>query len=73
MLAALGELGDASRAAYIAGYLGNTTGTAHGGYYLQAMDAMVKLDAWREAQALLGADETTSLNAQGVLGALGRG
>ena len=70
MLAALGELGDVSIAPYIAGYLGNTSGTAHGGYYLQAMDALVKLGAKREAELLVGADEVTAANARGVIDAL---
>ena len=72
MLAALGELGDPSWASLIAGYLCNTSGTAHGGYYLQAMDALVKLEARGAAEALLTADAVTAANARGVIEALDR-
>jgi len=70
MLAALGELGEAEWADLIAGYLGNTSGTAHGGYYLQAMDALVKLSAVQAAERCLGAGEVAAANALGVLHAL---
>ncbi len=70
MLHALGELGDKSAAGPVSAYLGNTTGSPSGGYYLPAMDALVKLNAVSQARVLLGAEETTAANALGVLGAL---
>lgn len=43
LLWALGEVGDPAVVPTLLGYLGNTSGSALGGFYLQAMDALWKL------------------------------
>ncbi len=72
MLHALGEVGEGSKGRLVAGYLGNTSGTSTGGFYLPAMDALVKLEAVDAAAELLGSTEVVAANALGVLGALGQ-
>jgi HEAT repeat protein len=72
MLAALGEIGAPEWADLIAGYLGNTSGSAHGGFYLQAMDALIKLGAGDVARAYLSGPEVVAANALGVLAGLGQ-
>ncbi len=71
LLYALGECGDRAAAQVLAGYLGNTHGSALGGFYLPAMDALVKIGVPGPVVPLLGGDELVVANALGVLGAMG--
>jgi HEAT repeat protein len=72
LLAALGECGAIEQASLLAGYLSNTHGSAMGGFYLPAMDALWKLGAVAELAALLASpEELVVANALGVLGLLG--
>jgi HEAT repeat protein len=72
LLVALGESGAVERSALLAGYLSNTHGSALGGFYLPAMDALWKLGDPSAPAALLRSDEDLVVaNAIGVLGALG--
>lgn len=72
ILAALGEVGASGAADVLAGYLANTTGTACGGFYLAAMDSLVKLDAVGAVRGLLSGSEVRVANGLGVLRAAGR-
>ncbi len=74
LLYALGEIGHASAIPLLVPYLADVTGSAFGGFYLPAMDALVRIgpaatDAVRRAIPTLG--ETGAANARGVLAALG--
>jgi hypothetical protein len=71
MLAALGEIGAAGRVTLVASYLSNRSGSPQGGLYLQAMDALVKLDGAAAARALLCMEPNVAAHALSVLGALG--
>ncbi len=73
MIAALGESGAVSEARRLASYLGNTHGSAMGGFYLPAMDALWKLGDAEPLLALLPGPALPAANALGVLGALGLG
>ncbi len=71
---ALGELGDLAAVPTLVSYLGNTTGSAFGGFYLAAMDALwkygaVAIPALRDAVAT--APDVAAAHALGVLIALG--
>jgi hypothetical protein len=70
ILAALGECGEARAAEVLATYLGDLSGTPLGGYYLPAMDALVKIGLPDPARRLLGGPEIVAANAAGVLRAL---
>lgn len=75
LLWALGEVGDPAAVPTLVGYLGNTSGSAFGGFYLAAMDALWKLgDAAAPAleRAVRTAPDTAAAHALGVLVALGR-
>ena len=72
LLVALGEAGAVSEGRLLAGYLSNTHGSALGGFYLPAMDALWKLADPEPPAALLPTDEALIVaNAIGVLGAMG--
>ena len=72
LLVALGEAGARAQAGLLAGYLSNTHGSALGGFYLPAMDALWKIGEIPPLLALLRSDEELVVaNAAGVLGALG--
>ena len=68
ILGALGELGGSS--AVLADYLGNTHGSAEGGFYLAAMDGLWKAGSADPLYGLLDAEAVVAANALGVLGAL---
>lgn len=72
MIQALGEAGCVDQARVVASYLGNSSGSALGGFYLPAMDALWKLDDASAAIAVLGADPLAAANAVGVLAAMGQ-
>ena len=72
MIAALGEAGAVSESRRLAGYLANTHGSAMGGFYLPAMDALWKLGQTEPLLELLSQPALPAANALGVLGALGR-
>lgn len=72
LVAALGELGDPRSADVLAAYLGNTHGSAMGGFYLPAMDALWKVGDAAALEARLDGPEDIAVNAAGVLVALGR-
>lgn len=74
LLWALGEVADPEAVPVLAGYLSNTHGSAMGGFYLPAMDALVKtgpaaLPPVRRIAA--EGTEVEAANAVGVLAALG--
>lgn len=74
LLWAMGEVGDPATIPTLAGYLANTHGSAFGGFYLPAMDALYKLGpAAAPAMRQLAADgaEIVAGNAVGVLAAIG--
>jgi hypothetical protein len=71
LVAALGELGERRSADVLAAYLGNTHGSAMGGFYLPAMDALWKLGDVASLEARLEGPEDIAVNAAGVLFALG--
>lgn len=72
LLAALGEAGAWPYRKTLAGYLSNTHGSALGGFYLPAMDALWKLGAADVLAPLLSSpEELVVANAVGVLGMLG--
>ncbi len=71
LIAALGNIGAQSAAAQVATYLGNTSGTAGGGFYLPSMDTLHKLNAVGVVQSLLEGPEVPAANALGVLRAMG--
>ena len=74
LLWAMGEVADPQVIALLVGYLGNTSGSAFGGFYLPAMDALTKFGP-RARPALVTAtrvrDEVAAANAVGVLAAIG--
>ena len=73
LLVSLGESGASDQGRVLAGYLSNTHGSALGGFYLPAMDALWKLDVSEPLLMLLRSDEELVVaNAIGVLGAMGR-
>jgi HEAT repeat protein len=77
LLYAMGEVGDGTQFSQVARYLGNTSGSALGGFHLPAMDALIKLgQVWEDGAQLLvemlTLDELPAANAVGVLGALGQ-
>jgi len=72
IIAALGEIGADGQADRLASYLADTSGTARGGFYLPAMDALWKLDAAHAVRPLLVGSELVVANALGVLRATGR-
>ena len=74
ILWALGEIGDSRAIPALIRHLGDTHGSALGGFHLPAMDALVKLGprvlpAVREVRAR--GDESAATSAVGVLAALG--
>ncbi len=71
LLYALGESGASDQTSVLVGYLGNTSGSVMGGFYLPAMDALIKLGNSRVLVALVDGPELIAANALGVLGALG--
>lgn len=71
ILTALGEAGCTDQARVLASYLGNTAGSALGGFYLPAMDALWKLGQIEPVRAMLSQAELPASNAVGVLAALG--
>ena len=74
LLVALGESGSQRHSTLLAGYLSNTHGSALGGFYLPAMDALWKLGDADAPAALLHSDEALVVaNAIGVLGGMGEG
>ncbi len=74
LLWALGEVADPAAIPTLISYLGNTSGSAFGGFYLAAMDALYKLGE-RAAPALRAVlqsgPDTDAAHALGVLVALG--
>jgi HEAT repeat protein len=74
LLWALGEIADPAAIPTLIGYLGNTSGSAFGGFYLAAMDALWKLGAHAAPalhEAVRSAPDTAAAHALGVLVALG--
>jgi len=72
LLVAIGECGAQERARVVSGYLSNTHGSAMGGFYLPAMDALWKLGAVAVLRPLLGSsEELVVANVLGVLALLG--
>ncbi len=74
LLWALGEVADPAAIPTLVSYLGNTSGSAFGGFYLAAMDALTKLGAAAVPAlhaVLRGAPDTEAAHALGVLVALG--
>ncbi len=74
LLWALGEQGDPACLPTLLSYLGNTSGSAFGGFYLAAMDALWKLGPAAEPALLTTlrtAEDTPAAHALGVLRALG--
>lgn len=72
ILTALGECGDRSASTTLAGYLSNTHGSALGGFYLPAMDALWKLGEREQLISLLSSsEELVVANAVGVLALMG--
>lgn len=72
MLAALGEAGCVEHAALLTGYLSDASGSALGGFYLPAMDALWKLDPPSVLEGALTGPALPAANALGVLAGLGR-
>jgi len=72
LLYALGEAGSEAHRELLLTYLGNTSGSVLGGFYLPAMDALIKLGSARDLERLLRGPELVAANALGVLGAVGR-
>ncbi len=71
LLVAMGEAG--AHSSVLAGYLSNTHGSALGGFYLPAMDALSKLGDPAPLLPLLRSGEALVVaNALGVLGTLGQ-
>ncbi len=74
LLWALGEIADPAAIPTLIGYLGNTSGSAFGGFYLAAMDALWKFGAHAAPalhEAVRSAPDTAAAHALGVLVALG--
>jgi HEAT repeat protein len=72
LLYALGEAGAHDQIGLLIRYLSNTHGSVMGGFYLPAMDALVKLNAVDELAKLVQGPELLAANALGVLGMLGQ-
>lgn len=75
LLWALGEVADPAAIPTLLGYLGNTHGSAFGGFYLPAMDALAKIGPAVVPALhtmLPSAPEIAAANALGVLHALGQ-
>ncbi len=73
LLWALGELGSTRSIPTLIGYLGNSTGSAFGGFYLPAMDALVRIGAAARPalqRAAQGAHPEAAANARCVLTAI---
>ncbi len=74
LLWAMGEVADPTTLAILISYLANTSGSAFGGFYLPAMDALTKFGTLATVP-LTGAtrhrDEVAAANAVGVLAAIG--
>ena len=74
LLWALGELGSVGAVPDLVAHLGDCTGSAFGGFYLPAMDALVRIGEPARAaleRCAAGPDELPAANAVGVLIALG--
>ena len=74
LLWALGEVADPAAVPTLLSYLGNTSGSAFGGFYLAAMDALTKIGPAAEPAlnaVLHTAPDTEAAHALGVLVALG--
>jgi len=71
LLLAIGESGALQLAPELVGYLGNTHGSALGGFHLPAMASLVRLGEVEPLLPLLRGPELVVANAIGVLGALG--
>lgn len=74
LLWALGETGSAAAVPDLVAHLGDSTGSAFGGFYLPAMDALWRIGEPARAaleRCAAGADELPAANAVGVLLALG--
>lgn len=74
LLWALGEVADPETAELLVSYLADTHGSAFGGFYLPAMDALVKLGPVAEGplrRMARDGGEIEAANAVGVLAALG--
>ena len=71
LLYALGEAGSRTHIELLCRYLANTSGSVLGGFYLPAMDALIKLGAASEVRTWAEGPELVAANALGVLGALG--
>lgn len=71
MISALGEAGCVAQARVVAGYLPDASGSALGGFYLPAMDALWKLGVDSVLHEALRADPLSAANAVGVLAGLG--
>ena len=71
LLMAIGEAGAVELAPELVRYLGNTHGSALGGFHLPAMASLVQLGATEPLLPLLKGPELVVANAIGVLGALG--
>lgn len=71
LLYALGETGDPAVVPALGAYLGNTHGSALGGFYLPAMDALVRLREPGPLLPLLAADELVVANTIGALAGMG--
>lgn len=73
IITALGEAGAGRSAGTLAGYLSNTHGSAMGGFYLPAMDALWKIaDVDALTPLLSSSEELIVANALGVLAMLGQ-
>jgi len=71
ILVAVGEAGCVDQAPLLASYLGDVHGSALGGFYLPAMDALWKLGKPEVLGPVLRAGELPAANAVGVLAAMG--
>lgn len=72
MLTALGEAGAMAQAPVLAAYLADLSGSAFGGFYLPAMDALWKLQGADVVVPLLAGTTVEAQHAAGLLLAMGR-